>query len=88
MEAQSFTKILTFEQDLVWHDFIGENLRQNLARDLISGQNVGFRANVGQTFAHLTARKNLAPDRRDFVASRLYLIHTTTAPCMPDAPDS
>ena len=33
MEAQYFTKMFIFEQDLVWHDFMGENFQQTLAQD-------------------------------------------------------
>ena len=63
------TKILIFEQDLFLGHFMGENLRENLAQDLISGKMLAFLPNVRPTFGHFATRKNLE-------AARLFPIQT------------
>ena len=76
IEAESLTKMLIFEQDSAGPHFMGGNLRKNVAKDLISGQNVRFRPNVWQTFGQPPPRKNVCLEAARFFALQTPVVNT------------
>ena len=59
MAGQKFIKIQMFGKHFVCTLFMGENLRQNLAQDFRTSENVGFRANVSKTFCYSASQQNV-----------------------------